>query len=53
MELRDVVVCVKGVVDVEGGGACLFAGTHVEDMLIFRIIFLSSNQKSAEMLFRG
>lgn len=57
MELRDVVVvCVKGVEDVEGGGgACVFAGTIVEDMLIFRIHFVSSNQNStsAEMLFRG
>lgn len=35
--------------------ACVFAGTIVEDMLIFRINFVSSNQNStsAEMLFRG
>lgn len=57
MELRDVVVvCVKGVVGVEGGKeTCVFAGTTVEDMLIFRINFFCSNQNltSAEMLFRG
>ena len=51
MELRDVViVCVIGVKE---GGA--FAGTFVEDMLIWGVYFVSSNQNatSAGKLFRG
>lgn len=43
-ELRDVVIVrVKGVLDVKGGrgGGWVFAGTIVEDMLIFMINFAS------------
>ena len=47
MKLRDVVIaCVKGVLYVEGR-LCIFQAPIVENMLIFQLNFVSSNQSSA------